>query len=75
MLVKRLNPFFLGETVRTLVETGALAGERGGYRLTRRVDALQIPATVRAILAARIVPVGLLGRHAERDAAASAFIR
>jgi predicted ATPase len=54
MLVKRGNPFFLEETVRTLVETGALAGERGGYRLTRRVDALQIPATVQAILAARI---------------------
>jgi hypothetical protein len=26
MLVKRGNPFFLEETVRTLVETGALAG-------------------------------------------------
>ncbi len=35
MLVKRGNPFFLEETVRTLVETGALAGERGAYRLTR----------------------------------------
>src|SRR5262245_9656165 len=54
MLVKRGNPFFLEETVRTLVETGALAGERGAYRLIRPVDALQIPATVQAILAARI---------------------
>ena len=54
MLVKRGNPFFLEETVRTLVETGALAGERGAYRLTRPVEALQIPATVQAILAARI---------------------
>ena len=35
MLVKRGNPFFLEETVRTLVETGALVGERGAYRLTR----------------------------------------
>jgi tetratricopeptide (TPR) repeat protein len=54
MLVKRGNPFFLEETVRTLVETGALAGERGAYRLTRPVQALQVPATVQAILAARI---------------------
>jgi tetratricopeptide (TPR) repeat protein len=54
MLVKRGNPFFLEETVRTLVETGALAGTRGAYRLTRPVDALQVPATVQAILAARI---------------------
>ncbi len=54
MLVKRGNPFFLEETVRTLVETGALAGERGAYRLTRPVEALQVPATVQVILAARI---------------------
>jgi class 3 adenylate cyclase/tetratricopeptide (TPR) repeat protein len=54
MLVKRGNPFFLEETVRTLMETGALAGERGAYRLTRPVEALQVPATVQAILAARI---------------------
>jgi len=54
MLVKRGNPFFLEETVRTLVETGALAGERGAYRLTRPVEALQVPTTVQTILAARI---------------------
>jgi class 3 adenylate cyclase/tetratricopeptide (TPR) repeat protein len=54
MLVKRGNPFFLEETVRTLVETGALAGERGAYRLTRPVEALQMPPTVQAILASRI---------------------
>ena len=29
VLVGRGNPFFLEETVRTLVETGVLAGERG----------------------------------------------
>ncbi len=54
MLLKRGNPFFLEETVRTLVETGTLAGERGAYRLTRSVESLKIPATVQTILAARI---------------------
>ncbi|HKA62103.1 MAG TPA: adenylate/guanylate cyclase domain-containing protein [Methylomirabilota bacterium] len=54
MLVKRGNPFFLEETVQTLVETGALEGQRGAYRLTRPVESLQVPATVQAILAARI---------------------
>ena len=54
MLAKRGNPFFLEETVRMLVETGALAGARGTYRLTRPVEALQVPATVQTILAARI---------------------
>jgi class 3 adenylate cyclase/tetratricopeptide (TPR) repeat protein len=54
LLVKRGNPFFLEETVRTLVETKALAGERGRYRLTQPVQAVQIPPTVQAMLAARI---------------------
>jgi class 3 adenylate cyclase/tetratricopeptide (TPR) repeat protein len=54
MLVKRGNPFFLEETVRSLVETGALAGARGAYRLTRPVEALRVPATVQTILTARI---------------------
>jgi tetratricopeptide (TPR) repeat protein len=48
------NPLFLEESVRALVETAALAGERGAYRLTRPVEHLKIPATVQAILAARI---------------------
>jgi len=48
------NPLFLEESVRALVETGALAGERGAYRLTQPVEQLKLPATVQAILAARI---------------------
>jgi predicted ATPase len=54
LLVKRGNPFFLEETVRTLVETKALAGEPGRYRLTQPVQAIQVPATVQVMLAARI---------------------
>ena len=56
LLVERTEgvPLFLEESVRTLVETGALAGERGGYRLARAFDTIQVPATVQAILAARI---------------------
>ena len=53
-LVKRGNPFFLEETVRSLVETQELAGEVGRYRLTRPVEAIQVPPTVQAILTARI---------------------
>jgi class 3 adenylate cyclase/tetratricopeptide (TPR) repeat protein len=54
LLVKRGNPFFLEETVRTLVETKALQGSRGRYRLTQPIRALQVPPTVQTILAARI---------------------
>jgi predicted ATPase len=48
------NPFFLEESVRTLVETGILVGERGDYRLIQDLLAIQVPATVQAVLAARI---------------------
>ena len=48
------NPFFLEESVRTLVETGVLLGERGAYRLTQALPTVQVPATVQAVLAARI---------------------
>jgi tetratricopeptide (TPR) repeat protein len=48
------NPFFLEESVRTLVETGVLLGERGAYRLAQALPTVQVPATVQAVLAARI---------------------
>jgi class 3 adenylate cyclase/tetratricopeptide (TPR) repeat protein len=48
------NPFFAEESVRTLAESGALAGAHGAYRLARPVSAVQMPATVQAVLAARI---------------------
>ena len=54
LLVKRGNPFFIEESIRTLVETKALTRERGAYRLTRAIQAIEVPATVQAILAARI---------------------
>jgi class 3 adenylate cyclase/tetratricopeptide (TPR) repeat protein len=55
------NPYFIEEVVQTLVETGALAGRRGAYELTRPVAELRVPATVQAVLAARI------DRLAERE--------
>ncbi len=48
------NPFFLEESVRTLVETGVLSGDRGAYRFTKALDTIQIPPTIQAVLAARI---------------------
>ena len=56
LLIERTegNPFFLEESVRTLVETGMLAGEPGRYRLARPLGSIEVPATVQAVLAARI---------------------
>jgi DNA-binding NtrC family response regulator/tetratricopeptide (TPR) repeat protein len=67
------NPFFLEESIQTLVETGVLEGESGSYRLApsaganahgrlqecdhgglpRPID-LHLPATVQAVLLARV---------------------
>jgi class 3 adenylate cyclase/tetratricopeptide (TPR) repeat protein len=48
------NPFFLEESVRTLVEAGVLVGAPGAYRLAQALPTIQVPATVQAVLAARI---------------------
>jgi len=48
------NPFFLEESVRALVETAVLAGERGAYRLVEGLPSVRVPATVQAVLASRI---------------------
>src|SRR5262249_37306448 len=48
------NPFFLEESGRTLVETGALVGTPGAYRLVHPLQGMPVPATVQAVLAARI---------------------
>ena len=56
LLVERTegNPFFLEESVRALVETHTLVGARGAYRLVAPLPDVEVPATVRAVLAARI---------------------
>jgi class 3 adenylate cyclase/tetratricopeptide (TPR) repeat protein len=48
------NPFFLEESVRSLVEDEMLAGERGAYRPVKTPGTIHVPDTVQAILAARI---------------------
>jgi len=48
------NPFFVEELVRELLESGHFEGERGAYRLVRPVEEAGVPATVQAVLAARI---------------------
>ena len=48
------NPFFIEEIVQSLVETGALSGSRGAYRLATSVEEVGLPPTVQSVLAARI---------------------
>jgi tetratricopeptide (TPR) repeat protein len=48
------NPFFLEESVRALIETKVLVGARGASRLAKPISDVRVPATVQAVLAARI---------------------
>jgi class 3 adenylate cyclase/tetratricopeptide (TPR) repeat protein len=48
------TPFFIEEMVQALAEDGSLAGTRGSYQLTHPMANLALPATVQAVLAARI---------------------
>jgi class 3 adenylate cyclase/tetratricopeptide (TPR) repeat protein len=56
LLIERTegNPFFLEESVRTLVEANMFVGEPGAYRLAQELPTIQVPPTVQAVLAARI---------------------
>ena len=52
------NPFFAEEIVLSLLETGRLVGARGAYELVTALDAIEVPATVQSLLAARIDRLG-----------------
>ncbi|MBR0648152.1 AAA family ATPase [Roseomonas terrae] len=56
LLVERTggNPFFLEECIASLIEQGALIGQRGAYRLVAEIEALDLPDTVRSIIASRL---------------------
>jgi predicted ATPase/class 3 adenylate cyclase len=63
------NPFFLEESVRTLVESGELVGTPGAYRLAKPLEGLHVPATVQAVLAARIDRLSVEEKHLLQTAA------
>ena len=56
LLIKRTegNPFFVEESVRSLVETGVLVGTKGAYRPGAQLETIRIPATVQTLLAERV---------------------
>ena len=56
LLMQRASgtPLFLEEMIKALVETGALAGQRGDRLLAAPINEIRIPVSVQAVLAARI---------------------
>jgi class 3 adenylate cyclase/tetratricopeptide (TPR) repeat protein len=48
------NPFFIEELTLSLLESGDLMRENGGYHLRAPADALALPATIEGVLLARV---------------------
>jgi class 3 adenylate cyclase/tetratricopeptide (TPR) repeat protein len=71
LLIERTegNPFFLEESVRALRETGVLVGEPGRYRLGQTPEQVPVPATVQAVIAARIDRLAPEDKHLLQTAA------
>jgi class 3 adenylate cyclase/tetratricopeptide (TPR) repeat protein len=71
LLIKRTdgNPFFAEETVRSLVESGILVGEKGAYRPGIKMDTISIPATVQNVVADRIDHLPVSEKHLLQTAA------
>jgi len=63
------NPFFLEELVLALVATGAIAGERGAHRLEDSATELSLPASLHAVLAARVDQLTQLEKNVLQSAA------
>jgi adenylate cyclase len=63
------NPFFIEEIIQGLVEEGYLSGPRGAYQLAGTIDEMHIPATVQAVLGARIDRLRPADKHLLQTAA------
>jgi class 3 adenylate cyclase/tetratricopeptide (TPR) repeat protein len=71
LLIRRTegNPFFAEESVRSLVETGVLVGEKGAYRPGLKIDEIRIPNTVQNVVADRIDRLPTEEKHLLQTAA------
>ena len=72
MLLERTegNPFFIEESVRALLESKALSRVASVVRLDRPLEVIQVPATVQAVLAARIDRLAPEDKHILQAASA-----
>jgi class 3 adenylate cyclase/tetratricopeptide (TPR) repeat protein len=62
-------PLYAVETVRTLLDRGLLVQEGSVYRLTGPVEALEVPETLHALIAARLDGLSAEERRLLQDAA------
>ncbi|NTV15468.1 MAG: AAA family ATPase [Desulfobulbaceae bacterium] len=63
------NPFFLEQTLSSLIDSGALARNRkGGWEPTRRIDSTAVPSSLQGLLMSRLdslpEPARIMAQHA-----------
>ncbi len=63
------NPFYIEEVSRSLVESGVLRRQNGGYALARPVDEIRIPDTVQEVILSRLDRLDRGARDAVQRAA------
>jgi class 3 adenylate cyclase/predicted ATPase len=61
-------PFYAVETVRMLLDRGLLAREGSGYRTTARIETLDVPSSLQALIAARLDHLSADERRVIQDA-------
>jgi len=48
------NPFYLEEVINTLIETGTLISDNGGWLVNKTLDLADIPTSIQGVLTARL---------------------
>ncbi len=57
------NPFYLEEVLRSLIDDGVLEPQEGRFCVTKRIDAVALPATIQEIIMARVDRLPEATRH------------
>jgi class 3 adenylate cyclase/tetratricopeptide (TPR) repeat protein len=63
------NPFFVEELIRSLIETGQIVRQNGGWRAVRDEARISLPNNLRGVLSARIDRLPETSRHILQNAA------
>jgi predicted ATPase len=48
------NPFYIEEVIRSFVDAGAIEYRDGRFRLTAKIDTVEVPGTIQEVILARV---------------------
>jgi tetratricopeptide (TPR) repeat protein len=62
------NPFYVEEMINSLIDSEILQPDNGNWRLTRAIDASEIPTSIHAVISGRIDRLGGTVKHLLQEA-------